>query len=52
MLLVVGGKGREIQMVGGGLRRGLGPPCPLPVPDQGFCVPSGCGADRPCPRVS
>lgn len=38
-----GGWGEAVFRCGEGLRRGLGPPCPLPVPDQGFCVPSGVG---------
>lgn len=37
---------------GEGLRRGLGPPCPLLVPDQGFCFPSGAGPSLPLASVS
>lgn len=35
-----------------GLRRGLGPPCPLLVPDQGFCVPLGVEPFLPQASVS
>lgn len=35
----------------GGSERGLGPPCPLPVPDQGFGSVSPWGRDRPCPQA-
>lgn len=44
LLLVVVVGGRRLSGVGEGLRRGLGP---LPVPDQGFCVPSGAGLSLP-----
>lgn len=47
-----GGWGEAVFRYRGGLRRGLGPPCPLLVPDQGFCVPSGAGQSLPPERLS